>query len=41
MFLHGYPCMPNLHKYTGNTDETLLSRYEETIARVQNLKDAC
>jgi len=32
--------MPNRHKSTGNTDETLLSRYEETQARLQKIRDA-
>ena len=39
-FWHGCPCMPNRHKLIGNTDETLLSRYEETMARLQKIRDA-
>ena len=29
-FWHGCTCMPNRHKPFGKTEETLLSRYEET-----------
>ena len=36
----GCPCMPNRHKPTGNTEETLLSRYEEIMARLQKIRDA-
>jgi len=32
--------MPNLHKPIGNTNKTLLSRYEETQARLQKIRDA-
>jgi G:T-mismatch repair DNA endonuclease (very short patch repair protein) len=32
--------MPNRHKSIGNTEETLLSRYEETMARLQKIRDA-
>jgi len=32
--------MPNRHKPIGNTDETLQNRYEETMARLQKIKDA-
>jgi G:T-mismatch repair DNA endonuclease (very short patch repair protein) len=39
-FRHGCPCMPNRHKPIGNTEETLLSRYEETMARLQKIRDA-
>jgi G:T-mismatch repair DNA endonuclease (very short patch repair protein) len=39
-FWHGCPCMPNRHKPIGNTEETLLSRYEETMARLQKIRDA-
>jgi len=34
-FWHGYGCVPNRHKPIGNTKETLLSRYEETQARLK------
>ena len=40
-FWHGCPCMLNRHKPIGNTQETLLSRYEETTARLQNIENAC
>jgi hypothetical protein len=39
-FSHGCPCMPNRHKPIGNTKETLLSPYEETMARLQKIRDA-
>jgi len=39
-FWHGCQCMPNRHKPIGNTDETLLSRYEETQATLQKISDA-
>ena len=32
--------MPNRHKPIGNTDETLQKKYEETQARLQQIKDA-
>jgi hypothetical protein len=32
--------MPNRHKPIGKTDETLLSRYEETMARLKKMNDA-
>jgi hypothetical protein len=32
--------MSNRHKPIGNTDETLDNRYEETMARLQKIKDA-
>ena len=32
--------MPNRHKSIGNTDETLLSRYEETEARLKKIENA-
>jgi hypothetical protein len=32
--------MPNRHKPIGNTEETLESRYEKTMARLQKIKDA-
>jgi hypothetical protein len=38
-FWHGCPCMPNRHKSIGKTEETLLSRYEETMARLQKIRD--
>jgi hypothetical protein len=38
-FCHGCPYMPNRHEPIGNTGETLLSRYEETMARLQ-IRDA-
>ena len=40
-FWHGCQCMPNRHKPISNTDETLLSRYEEKQARLQKIRDAC
>jgi G:T-mismatch repair DNA endonuclease (very short patch repair protein) len=39
-FWHGCPCMPNRLKPIGNTDETLLGKYEETMARLQKIRDA-
>jgi len=39
-FWHGCLCVRNRHKPTANTDETLQNRYEETMARLQKLKDA-
>jgi hypothetical protein len=39
-FWHGCPSMPNQRKPIGNTEETLLSRYEETMARLQKIRDA-
>jgi hypothetical protein len=39
-FWRGCPCMSNRHVPIGNTNETLLSRYEETMARLQKIKDA-
>jgi hypothetical protein len=39
-FWHGCLCMPNRHKPIGNTEETLENRYEETMARLQKIKDA-
>ena len=40
-FLHGCPsCMTNRHKRVGKTTETLQGRYEETMARLQKIKDA-
>jgi hypothetical protein len=38
-FWHGCLCMPNRHKSIGKTEETLLSRYEETMARFQKIRD--
>jgi G:T-mismatch repair DNA endonuclease (very short patch repair protein) len=32
--------MPNRHKPISNTDEALLTRYEETKARLQKIKNA-
>jgi G:T-mismatch repair DNA endonuclease (very short patch repair protein) len=32
--------MPNRHKSIGKTEETLLNRYEETMARLQKIRDA-
>jgi len=37
-FWHGCLCMPNRHKPIGNTEETLESRYEETMARLQKIR---
>jgi G:T-mismatch repair DNA endonuclease (very short patch repair protein) len=39
-FWHGFPCMPNRHESSGNTGEVLLSRYEETMTRLQKVRDA-
>ena len=39
-FWYGCPSMPNLHKRIGTTEETLLSRYEETKARLQKIENA-
>ena len=39
-FGHGCTCMLNRHKHIGNTDETLLSRYEETKARQKKIENA-
>jgi hypothetical protein len=39
-FWHGCPCMPNRHKPIGKTYETLLHRYEETMARLQKINNA-
>jgi G:T-mismatch repair DNA endonuclease (very short patch repair protein) len=33
-FWHGCPCMLTRQKPIGNIEETLLSRYEETMARM-------
>jgi G:T-mismatch repair DNA endonuclease (very short patch repair protein) len=32
--------MPNRHKSIGNTEEPLQNRYEETMARLQKIKNA-
>jgi G:T-mismatch repair DNA endonuclease (very short patch repair protein) len=32
--------MPNRHTHIGKTNETLLGRYEETMARLQRIRDA-
>jgi hypothetical protein len=39
-FWHGCPCMPNRHKPIGKNEETLLSRYEETEARLKKIEYA-
>ena len=39
-FSHGCLCMPNRHKPVCNNTETLLSRYEETVARLQKMRYA-
>jgi len=39
-YWHGCPCMPNWHKPIGSTKETLLSRYEETTARLNKIENA-
>ena len=40
-FWHGCPsCMPNRDKPIGKTKETLANRYEETMARLQKIRDA-
>ena len=36
---HGCLCMPNRHKPIGNTGETLISRYEETTARLKKIEN--
>ena len=39
-FWHGCPsCLLNRDKPIGSTTETLASTYEETIARLQNIKE--
>jgi hypothetical protein len=38
-FWHRCPCMPYRHKSIGKTEETLLSRYGETMARLQKIRD--
>ena len=38
LFWDGCPCMPNRHKPIGTTEKILLTRYEETKARLQKLK---
>jgi len=38
-FWHGCPVMTNRHKPIGNTTGTLLSRQEETKARMQKIRD--
>ena len=39
-YWHGCPCMPNRHKPIGNTEETLLSRYEEKTAKLRKIENA-
>ena len=39
-YWHGCPCMPNRHKPIGSTKETLLSRYEDTTARLNKIENA-
>jgi len=39
-YWHECPCMPNRHKPIGSTKETLLSRYEETTARLNKIENA-
>jgi hypothetical protein len=39
-FWNGCLCMPNRHKSIGNNEETLQNRYEETMARLQKIKNA-
>jgi G:T-mismatch repair DNA endonuclease (very short patch repair protein) len=40
-FWHGCPsCMNNRDKFIGKTKERLANRYEETKARLKNIKDA-
>jgi hypothetical protein len=36
-FWHGCPCMPNRHKPIYKTEDTLPSRYGETMARLQKI----
>jgi len=38
-YWHRSQCMPNRHKPIGNTEETLVNRYE-TQARLQKMRDA-
>jgi hypothetical protein len=37
-FLYWFTCMPNRHKSIGKTDETEVSRFEETIAKLKKIK---
>ena len=39
-FWHWCLCIPNRHKPISNCNEILLSRYEETMARLQKIRDA-
>jgi hypothetical protein len=39
-FWYGCRCLPNRHKSLGDNCNTLLGRYEETMARLQKIKDA-
>jgi G:T-mismatch repair DNA endonuclease (very short patch repair protein) len=39
-FWHGCRCLPYRHKSLGDNGDTLLGRYEETMARLQKIKDA-
>jgi G:T-mismatch repair DNA endonuclease (very short patch repair protein) len=39
-FWHGCRCTHNIHKPIGKTEETLLSRYEETQERLQKIENA-
>jgi G:T-mismatch repair DNA endonuclease (very short patch repair protein) len=39
-YWHGCPCMQNRHKPIGSTKEILLSRYEETTARLNEIENA-
>jgi G:T-mismatch repair DNA endonuclease (very short patch repair protein) len=39
-FWHGCLCMANRHSPIGNTNETLQNRYEETMARLEKIKNA-
>ena len=39
-FWHGCQCMPKRQKPLGNTEETMLSRFEEKQARLQKIRNA-
>ena len=39
-YWHGCPCISNRHNSIGKTGETLLSRYEETTARINKIENA-
>jgi G:T-mismatch repair DNA endonuclease (very short patch repair protein) len=39
-FWHGCLCMPNRHSPIGSIKETLQNRYEDTMSRLQRIKNA-